>query len=60
MALTWLFNLTGHPAVSVPAGRTADGCPVGLQLVGGHGQDQDLLRLAAHATGEAGASSTGE
>jgi Asp-tRNA(Asn)/Glu-tRNA(Gln) amidotransferase A subunit family amidase len=56
VALTWLFNLTGHPAITVPAGSTGDGCPVGLQLVGGHGQDQDLLRLATWATGESTAS----
>jgi aspartyl-tRNA(Asn)/glutamyl-tRNA(Gln) amidotransferase subunit A len=34
LRLTQLFNLTGHPAVSVPCGRTRDGWPVGAQLVG--------------------------
>lgn len=33
VALTWAFNITGHPAISIPAGRTAAGEPVGLQLV---------------------------
>ncbi|GAA3039736.1 amidase family protein [Actinokineospora globicatena] len=42
-ALTWLFNLTGHPAASVPAGFDADGCPVGLQVVARRNREQDLL-----------------
>ncbi|RCV47907.1 amidase family protein, partial [Marinitenerispora sediminis] len=33
VALTWAFNVGGHPAISVPAGWSPDGCPVGLQLV---------------------------
>lgn len=41
------FNLTGHPAASVPAGFTADGLPVGLQLVGPWLAEQRLLDLAA-------------
>jgi Asp-tRNA(Asn)/Glu-tRNA(Gln) amidotransferase A subunit family amidase len=34
LRLTQLFNLTGHPAVSLPCGRTQAGLPVGLQLAG--------------------------
>ncbi|WP_327258767.1 amidase [Streptomyces sp. NBC_01240] len=48
-ALTWAFNLSGHPAASVPAGFTADGCPVGLQLVAEHGADVSLLEMARAA-----------
>ncbi|MEV7398940.1 amidase family protein [Streptomyces sp. NPDC091267] len=46
-ALTWAFNVSGHPAASVPAGFTADGCPVGLQLVAQRGADAALLAMAS-------------
>ncbi|WP_151773964.1 amidase family protein [Streptomyces abyssomicinicus] len=49
VALTWAFNITGHPALSVPAGLTAAGDPVGLQLVARHGREVDLLSVAAAA-----------
>jgi amidase len=39
-------TVTGCPAISVPAGFTPEGLPVGLQLVGRHGGDLALLRLA--------------
>ncbi|MFE9301686.1 amidase family protein [Streptomyces sp. NPDC006856] len=45
-ALTWAFNLSGHPAASLPAGFTGDGCPVGLQLVAARGADVSLLGMA--------------
>jgi aspartyl-tRNA(Asn)/glutamyl-tRNA(Gln) amidotransferase subunit A len=41
------YNLTGHPAVSIPV--PAPGLPVGLQLAGRRGGDMALLRLAAAA-----------
>lgn len=41
------FNLTGHPAISVPCG-TLDGLPVGLMFVGEQFDDTTVLR-AAHA-----------
>ncbi|MSQ19225.1 MAG: amidase [Betaproteobacteria bacterium] len=41
-----VFNLTGHPAISVPAGFTKAGVPVGIQLVGRLYADTDLLRMA--------------
>jgi aspartyl-tRNA(Asn)/glutamyl-tRNA(Gln) amidotransferase subunit A len=44
-----VFNLTGHPALSVPAGTDARGRPIGVQLVGTRGQDVALLRLAGLA-----------
>ena len=44
---TYVFNLTGHPAISVPCGFTEDGLPVGLQTVAARHQDAALLRAAA-------------
>jgi amidase len=46
------ITVTAHPAVSVPAGLSADGLPVGLQLVGRYGSDERLLSIA-DAVGEA-------
>ncbi|GBD19472.1 Acylamidase [bacterium HR27] len=45
---TYPFNLTGQPAISVPAGFTRAGLPVGLQIVGRWRDDLGVLR-AAHA-----------
>ncbi|MEU2183363.1 amidase [Streptomyces thermolilacinus] len=53
-ALTWAFNLSGHPAVSLPAGFGSDGCPLGLQVVARHGEEA-LLLAAALAFESAGA-----
>ncbi len=41
-----LFDLTGHPALSVPCGFTEGGLPVGMQLVGRWYEDAALLALA--------------
>ena len=41
------FNLTGHPAISLPAGFHSDGLPVAIQLVGRRHADAELLRVAA-------------
>jgi aspartyl-tRNA(Asn)/glutamyl-tRNA(Gln) amidotransferase subunit A len=47
LRLTQLFNITGHPAISLPCRTSAGGLPVGLQLVGRLGQTPRLLTLAA-------------
>ncbi len=55
LRLTQLFNMTGHPAVSIPCGTTPAGLPCGCQIVGPHGDTMRLLDLAggleAHVTG---------
>ena len=40
------FNLSGHPAISLPCGTTHDGLPIGLQLAGHKGQTPALVRAA--------------
>jgi aspartyl-tRNA(Asn)/glutamyl-tRNA(Gln) amidotransferase subunit A len=47
LRLTQLFNLTGHPAISIPIGDTAAGLPCGLQLVGRRDDTEALLAAAA-------------
>ena len=49
LRLTQLFNVTGQPAISIPCGATAEGLPIGAQLVGAINRTHDLLRLAAAA-----------
>jgi aspartyl-tRNA(Asn)/glutamyl-tRNA(Gln) amidotransferase subunit A len=44
---TYPFNLTGHPALSMPCGLTSKGLPIGLQLVGHWHEDAYLLDVAA-------------
>jgi len=44
--LTRSVNLAGLPAVAIPAGRTGDGLPIGIQLIGGPGEEGVVLRAA--------------
>lgn len=45
VANTAPFNMTGHPALSIPCGMS-EGLPVGMMLVGKHFDDQTLLAVA--------------
>lgn len=42
------FNVTGHPAVSVPCGFSKEQLPIGLQIVGRPFEEATILRLAHH------------
>lgn len=43
---TYPFNLSGHPAITLPAGLTAGGLPVGIQIVGRRFDDRAVLAIA--------------
>jgi aspartyl-tRNA(Asn)/glutamyl-tRNA(Gln) amidotransferase subunit A len=43
---TRMFNLTGHPAIVLPCGHTAEGLPIGLQIVGGYWQEDKIIHVA--------------
>jgi amidase len=43
----WPWNVLGWPGISVPAGLTADGLPIGIQLLGPANSEPMLLSLAA-------------
>jgi aspartyl-tRNA(Asn)/glutamyl-tRNA(Gln) amidotransferase subunit A len=45
-------SLTGMPAISVPAGKSKAGLPIGVQLVGARQNDQVLLNIAASVEGK--------
>jgi amidase len=52
-ALDWLrftgiFNVSGHPTITLPGGSDTEGMPIGVQLVGRHFEEELLLR-AGHA-----------
>jgi len=46
MRSCWYVTMMSNPAISVPAGFSASGLPVGLQIVGGHRNELGVLQLA--------------
>jgi aspartyl-tRNA(Asn)/glutamyl-tRNA(Gln) amidotransferase subunit A len=49
---TFPFNLTGHPALSLPCGMSKEGLPIGLQLVGRWHEDGYVLDVGRKLEGE--------
>jgi aspartyl-tRNA(Asn)/glutamyl-tRNA(Gln) amidotransferase subunit A len=54
LRLTQLFDVSGHPALSMPCGHSTGNLPVGLQVVGRRGQTAELLEVAAEIEGVLG------
>lgn len=46
MMRTVPFNMSRHPAITVPMRCSADGMPLGLQLIAAHGDDEGLCAMA--------------
>ncbi|HUA19478.1 MAG TPA: amidase [Bryobacteraceae bacterium] len=46
MKACWYISIVGNPAISVPAGFTPEGLPVGLQIVGRYDADFSVLQMA--------------
>ncbi|MGH7823368.1 MAG: amidase family protein, partial [Candidatus Binatia bacterium] len=46
-AFTAIFNVTGQPAISLPLHWSAEGLPIGVQLVAAFGREDLLIRAAA-------------
>ena len=47
VAFTAPFNITGQPAISVPLHQSAEGLPIGMQLVGAPAREDQLIAVAA-------------
>ena len=47
LPFTFPINMIGHPAASIPCGFSADGMPIGLHIIGRHGDEALVLRASA-------------
>ena len=47
LPFTYPINAIGHPAASVPCGFSSDGMPIGLHIVGRHGDEETVLAASA-------------
>ena len=56
LRLTQPFNITGHPAITLPGRTGASGLPCGMQLVGRRHQTPALLGIASACEGHIGRS----
>jgi Asp-tRNA(Asn)/Glu-tRNA(Gln) amidotransferase A subunit family amidase len=54
MTYTHWFNILGNPAVVVPVGKSADGLPIGVQVVGRPFEEELILAVAAQIEREVG------
>ena len=52
---TCVFNLAGNPVAALPIGRTKEGLPIGMQVVGRRWQDMEVLTVAEALTQVTGA-----
>jgi amidase len=52
---TEFFNLLGNPAVVVPAGRSPEGLPIGVQIIGRPWEEEQVLSVAAALEEQCGA-----
>ncbi|MCI5775405.1 MAG: amidase family protein [Aerococcus sp.] len=44
---SWIYNVTGHPSISIPIGQNSEGLPIGLQVTAPKGHEDWLLACAA-------------
>ena len=40
------FNVTGHPAISVPCGKNSEGLPIGIQIVSKYYNEKTIYKIA--------------
>ncbi|MFX1299089.1 MAG: amidase [Promethearchaeota archaeon] len=46
MSFTYPFNMTGHPAISIPCGWSNKGLPIGMQIVGKRYDEKTVLQVS--------------